>query len=262
MPPGRQRHAYKPGRQHRGFFGPSIDGYFPVGMPGHLEKREAGPDGLEFGAIHFAVTLLAQHLARRRCHGHAWKLVIGGQPRKSRVGPPACPTVEPQVRALGHPVALQPTVVDVEEIVPGSFDGSRYVHHVKVRVARRVENSEGADLSARRQKRGHKRYRPRWRHYRTDIEEPVMAGVPLVEAHHEVARERHRVVEERNRRHVGYAKKRIERHFTDLEPSAPRRGQPGVGAPAAFLGARDDSFELSQRGVELGLVRVADEASV
>ena len=53
-----------------------------------------------------------------------------------------------------HPVALQPPVVDVVEIVPCGLDGGRHVHQVEVGPTRCVKDPEAALLIERHQKGG------------------------------------------------------------------------------------------------------------
>ena len=53
-------------------------------MPGHFEKRVAGPHGLEFRLVDFAVPLFGNRLARGRQRLHQRQSLIGGQARQTR----------------------------------------------------------------------------------------------------------------------------------------------------------------------------------
>ena len=77
--------------------------------------------------------------------------------------------------ALRHPVALQPTVIDVVEIVASGLTEAEHVHHVEVPVARRFQQAEASLLRERREERRHHRLRARRRHDGANVEQPVVA---------------------------------------------------------------------------------------
>ncbi len=224
-------------------------------MPRHFEECDAGTEGFQFGLVDFAIALLAAHLSGGRQRGELRKRVLGSEAGDSR-GSIVAP-VEPQVRALHHPVALQPAVVDVVEIVSGGLDGSGDVHQVEVRVAGSGKDAEAAILGEGQQEGRHHWIGAGRRDYGADIEEAVMAGVPLVEADHDIRGERHRMIEKSDGGHMRAAGEGIERDVADLEAAAPGGGEAGVGAPATVFCQGDGGIERFPAGSAGRQIRLA-----
>ena len=143
------------------------------------------------------------------------------------------------MRARGRPAALQPRVVHIKK--------RPAVDVIRVRSADEVERSAGSrrlvnpEPAIRRDRPQERRQRAaRISNYGTDVEEPVLLGARFVEPHHDVRRQRHRVIQKRDRRHVRFAQKCVQRNVAGAELRTPVRRQSRIRSSAEPLDGRGD----------------------
>src|SRR6266581_7249951 len=135
------------------------------------------------------------------------------------------------MQALVGPIALQPAIIDVVEVVFGGVNGSRRVYHVEVPGLGRAENVEASDGLLVRPERRQRSLDTSGGDDGADTEEAVVRRIPLTHPRLDIGGQRHRVVQIRDRRNLADAQEGVERHSADLVRAAPAGGDARVNTP-------------------------------